>query len=156
MGIADMIEELILRELSSSAENVLILRRNEIAEQIDCAPSQISYVLNTRFTLQRGFAVESRRGAGGYIRIARAAEQKDIFTELISSIGEETTVEQTDHLLQFLVKHGMMTLREAAIAKQIMRSSCGTNRAVLRAQILRDMLVLLREIAQEGKYYAVR
>ena len=66
--IADKIEKFILNKLTEEQEK-LILKRNELADELDCAPSQISYVLSTRFSNERGFDVESRRGLGGYIRI---------------------------------------------------------------------------------------
>lgn len=67
--LADRIEKLILDKLFE--EENLILRRNELAEELDCAPSQISYVLSTRFSNDKGFNVESRRGLGGFIRITK-------------------------------------------------------------------------------------
>ena len=65
--IADKIEKFILDRMREEQEK-LILKRNELADELDCAPSQISYVLSTRFSNERGFDVESRRGLGGYIR----------------------------------------------------------------------------------------
>ena len=63
--IADKIEKFILDRMREEQEK-LILKRNELADELDCAPSQISYVLSTRFSNERGFDVESRRGLGGY------------------------------------------------------------------------------------------
>ena len=68
--IADKIEKFILDRMREEQEK-LILKRNELADELDCAPSQISYVLSTRFSNERGFDVESRRGLGGYIRIKK-------------------------------------------------------------------------------------
>ena len=68
--IADKIEKFILDRMREEQEK-LILKRNELADELDCAPSQISYVLSTRFSNERGFDVESRRGLGGYIRITK-------------------------------------------------------------------------------------
>lgn len=72
--LADRIEQFILSKLledQQDQEPMLILQRNELADELDCAPSQISYVLSTRFSNDRGFIVESRRGLGGFIRITR-------------------------------------------------------------------------------------
>lgn len=77
-NIADLIEEYILRKLAQENSSKVELRRTEIADEIACAPSQISYVLNTRFTAAKGFTVESRRGLGGFIRITRIPIQKMI------------------------------------------------------------------------------
>ena len=68
--IADKIEKFILDRMREEQEK-LILKRNELADELDYAPSQISYVLSTRFSNERGFDVESRRGLGGYIRIKK-------------------------------------------------------------------------------------
>ena len=66
---ADTIEEYILKKLSEEQEGSVELKRTKLADEVSCAPSQISYVLSTRFTHDRGFIVESRRGLGGYIKI---------------------------------------------------------------------------------------
>ena len=68
-NIADAIEEYILQQLANKQDGQVELKRTELANKISCAPSQISYVLSTRFTHDKGFIVESRRGLGGYIRI---------------------------------------------------------------------------------------
>ena len=67
--LSDSIERYLKGRLSKAVEGVIEIRRSEVAEQFDCVPSQINYVLETRFTPQRGYYVESRRGGGGYIRI---------------------------------------------------------------------------------------
>lgn len=72
-NLADAIEAYILARLASSPDAVVVLRRKDIADALACAPSQISYVLNTRFSLARGFHVESRRGSGGFVKITRVA-----------------------------------------------------------------------------------
>ena len=75
-NIADMIEAYILQRLAMEQSGQVEIRRTDIAEEISCAPSQISYVLSTRFTPQKGFAVESRRGLGGFIRIVQVSMMK--------------------------------------------------------------------------------
>ena len=70
-NLADAIESFIIGELLRDHEDALLVQRNELAERLSCAPSQISYVLSTRFTPERGFMVESRRGSGGFVRIVR-------------------------------------------------------------------------------------
>ena len=70
-NLADAIESFIIGELLREHEDTVLVQRNELAERLSCAPSQISYVLSTRFTPERGFMVESRRGSGGFVRIVR-------------------------------------------------------------------------------------
>lgn len=69
-NLADAIEAYILARLVASPDAVVVLRRKDVADTLDCAPSQISYVLNTRFSSERGYYVESRRGSGGFVKIA--------------------------------------------------------------------------------------
>ena len=84
--IADKIEKFILNKLTEEQER-LILKRNELADELDCAPSQISYVLSTRFSNERGFDVESRRGLGGYIRITKLNPRKSRFSTSCNNLS---------------------------------------------------------------------
>lgn len=84
--IADKIEKFILDRMREEQEK-LILKRTELADELDCAPSQISYVLSTRFSNERGFDVESRRGLGGYIRIKKLTQKVQILYLLLQLIG---------------------------------------------------------------------
>ncbi|MCH4157370.1 MAG: CtsR family transcriptional regulator [Acidaminococcaceae bacterium] len=70
-NIADIIEHYIVTQLLSEDDNELQMSRSDVASRVGCAPSQVSYVLNTRFTLDRGYLVQSKRGSGGFIRIMR-------------------------------------------------------------------------------------
>src|SRR5690625_1258113 len=73
-NISDIIEEYLKKKLSDKGKNVIEIKRSEIANQFQCVPSQINYVINTRFTIEKGYLVESKRGGGGYIRIIRSEE----------------------------------------------------------------------------------
>ncbi len=117
-NIADLIEEYILRKLASENNSKIELRRTDIAGEIDCAPSQISYVLSTRFTLDRGFTVESRRGLGGFIRITRVPIQKIIYRDILNQINETTSFEEIKSIVHYLVKNGFIHNREAALVMQ--------------------------------------
>ena len=90
-NIADLIEEYILRQLAQQQDGKVELRRTDIADQISCAPSQISYVLSTRFTHDKGFVVESRRGLGGYIRIVQVPLKNLVYEDMLGKIHEDTT-----------------------------------------------------------------
>lgn len=82
--LADRIEQLILKKLLEEKEENVILRRNELAGELDCAPSQISYVLSTRFSNDKGFVVESRRGLGGFISITRIRPKSQTSRSLVT------------------------------------------------------------------------
>lgn len=92
-NLADSIENFIISELLREREEALMVQRNELAERMSCAPSQISYVLSTRFTPDRGYMVESRRGSGGFVRIMRMNPQENVKRET-------TADEMVDHLLE--------------------------------------------------------
>ena len=88
-NIADMIEAYILQRLAMEQSGQVEIRRTDIAEEISCAPSQISYVLSTRFTPQKGFAVESRRGLGGFIRIVQVPMREIIYDEMLEKLEDD-------------------------------------------------------------------
>ena len=76
-SVSDMIEEFIMSSLDD--DNFIELSRNDLAKFFSCVPSQINYVLNTRFTVNRGFVVESQRGGGGYIKVTRVQDNDENF-----------------------------------------------------------------------------
>ena len=117
-NIADLIEEYILRQLAAQSDGRVELRRNDIANKISCAPSQISYVLNTRFTQDKGFEVESRRGLGGYIRLVQVPIQRLIYQDMIDKIDDDTPFESVQSMAKYLLQHEFVTNREAALLMQ--------------------------------------
>ncbi len=109
-NLADAIENFIIQEFMRDRDDALLVKRSDLAEKLSCAPSQISYVLSTRFTPERGFIVESRRGSGGFVRIVRVVP-KEVVPE-----KEPTAME----LVQHLVKKRMITAREAKLLQFIL------------------------------------
>ena len=114
-NLADEIEKWILRKFTGGQENMVILKRNELADELECAPSQISYVLSTRFSVSRGFIVESRRGLGGFIRIARVPAHNTIFADVAGQIDETVTLEELAIMLDHIADHGLLTRRETKL-----------------------------------------
>ncbi len=110
-NLADAIESFIIGELLRDQEDALLVQRNELAERLRCAPSQISYVLSTRFTPERGFLVESRRGSGGFVRIvrmepqgARQPQQEPTASELVEHLeGQQLITARERTLLQYML-----------------------------------------------------
>ena len=89
MGISDLIAAFIAEELEQ-ADGVLELQRSDLAERFGCVPSQINYVMSTRFSPERGYIVESRRGGNGYIRISRVRmDRQTLLMHVINSVGDE-------------------------------------------------------------------
>lgn len=120
---ADTIEEYILKRLQQNGDRQIELKRTELADKISCAPSQISYVLSTRFTTARGFVVESRRGLGGYIKIALIPEELDqkqiLYRDMIETLDEEATFDDVKEMLTLLLESRLITRREAELIAQM-------------------------------------
>ena len=106
-NLADAIESFIIGELLREHEDTVLVQRNELAERLSCAPSQISYVLSTRFTPERGFMVESRRGFVRIVRMQPAAETPKPPTAL--------------QLVQHLLQQKMITAREGALLQYMLQ-----------------------------------
>lgn len=142
--IARLIEEM-LEEGGGSTE----VRRNDLAAKIGCVPSQINYVITSRFTPERGYVTESRRGGGGYIRIVRIKMTKNEYLmHFFQAIGQTLDEAEAKAYLKNLIEHGIMTEREARIAAQAMSQSAldkcpAEQKAMVRADILRHILMLL-------------
>ena len=110
-NLADAIENFIIQEFMCDRDDALLVKRSDLAEKLSCAPSQISYVLSTRFTPERGFIVESRRGSGGFVRIVRVVPKEEVVPE-----KEPTALELVQHLAQ----KRMITAREQRLLKFIL------------------------------------
>ena len=142
--IARLIEEM-LEEGGGSTE----VRRNDLAAKIGCVPSQINYVITSRFTPERGYVTESRRGGGGYIRIVRIQMTKNEYLmHFFQAIGAAREENEAKAYLKNLIEHGVMTEREARLAAQAMSQSAldkctAERRSAVRADIMRHILMLL-------------
>lgn len=110
---SDMIEKY-LKELLTQATEIEI-RRSELAADFGVVPSQINYVIKTRFTLPKGFEVESKRGGGGYIRIVRIqySDEHEFLIDLLNKIPEKLTITMLRDLLQLLFNEKIVDEREA-------------------------------------------
>ena len=104
--VADRIERFIMRRFLEEKAQEIILQRKEIADALNCAPSQISYVLSTRFSPEKGFSVESRRGLGGFIRIT-------VIRPLVGEDNDRLTIADIDKGLYNLLQEAVITQREA-------------------------------------------
>ena len=153
--LSDTIEAFI-KELMEEEQSQIELKRNELAEYFRCAPSQINYVLATRFTPDHGYLIESRRGGGGYIRIIRVAarDQGEQLLQLINHrLATSIAENEAAAIIAGLRQQGVVDAGEA----RLMRAAV-SNRAIalplnikdaLRAAILRAMLLALVRQEQE-------
>lgn len=146
-NIADLIEDYILQRLASEQDGYVELRRADIADEISCAPSQISYVLNTRFTHDRGFDVESRRGLGGFIKIIQLSEENPVYQDMISKIDYDTKEVMVQSMIRYLLKHQMITSREAAIMIQVVSVAYTTMAPADRVKMIKSLIMMLEQFS---------
>lgn len=148
-SLSDIIEGY-LKSIMADDEKVEI-RRSEIANHFDVVPSQINYVIKTRFTLQNGYLVQSKRGGGGYIRIERVnlVDDVDVLDMLINTIGKSITENDAYTIVQTLFTEKVITQREgdlmlAALSKETLGVSTQRDADQLRARVLIAFLNRLR------------
>ena len=152
--LSDAIERFI-KELMSE-ETHIELRRNELAQHFGCAPSQINYVLATRFSVDHGYLIESRRGGGGYVRIVRmrARQEGNLLDALIKRVGNSIDEDTANAITQHLLDCELVTENEA----KLMRAATGRNalalpvsgKDVLRAAVFKNMLIQVFKNAEGG------
>ncbi|MDI3316721.1 MAG: CtsR family transcriptional regulator [Bacillota bacterium] len=152
--LADLIEAFLLERLRE--RETLEIRRIELSERFGCAPSQVNYVLETRFRPERGFLVESRRGGGGYIRIRRLpalAAGRRLLQEA-AAVGERISQDQALRLIESLRAERLLSEREAILlAVAVDRSVLALElpwRDQIRARLLAAMLGVLGRVEGEG------
>ena len=148
-SISDIIEANLKEILGDSAQ--IEIRRSEIANHFDVVPSQINYVIKTRFTIQNGYLVKSKRGGGGYIRIERVnlLDNIDVLNSLIQTIGDSIRERDAFAIVQTLYDEKVITQREGdlmlvALAKQTLDVGDTDIEARLRARVLISLLNRLR------------
>lgn len=112
MLISDMIEQ-IINEMLTKNEGSVEFKRNDIAEQFGCVPSQINYVITSRFTPEKGYVVESRRGGGGFIKIRQVRfDRTSYIMHFINAIGDEVDYNTTKVFLSNLYNYDIISHRE--------------------------------------------
>ena len=146
MRMSDIIEEFI-KELFDEEDSIEI-QRNELAEQFNCVPSQINYVIATRFKPSQGYYVESRRGGGGHITIKKVSNTKsDYIMHIINNRGNEITSNEIDILISDFLTYDILETKEAKLLKvatsdNVLRLDKDTKDKV-RARIFKNMLLNL-------------
>lgn len=146
MGISDLIASFI-RDSLDDADGVLELQRSDLAERFHCVPSQINYVMSTRFSPERGYIVESRRGGGGYIRITRVqVDRPTLLMSVINSIGESIDGQSANAIVRNLADAEALSAESArlllaAVSDAALRSVPSVQRGAVRADLMRQMLI---------------
>lgn len=142
--IAQLIEEML-----NEGNGILELQRNEMASRLGCVPSQISYVISSRFTPERGYIIESRRGGGGYIRIVRKRmERNEYLMHFFCAIGDKIDEGEAIAYLKNLYGNALITERElvisaAALSNAALSSLPPMIRGSVRADIFKQILLSL-------------
>jgi transcriptional regulator CtsR len=150
--LSDIIEAFIKELMDANNNDAIEIQRNILAQQFDCSPSQINYVLTTRFTNDRGYVVESRRGGGGYIRIfrVRASMEEELKRILNETIGDSITLNKAIDLLNVFMERNIITAKEKAIMQSVLSDRvlnlvAYEDRNRLRAGLLKEMILVAVE-----------
>ncbi|MGY4105190.1 CtsR family transcriptional regulator [Ignavigranum ruoffiae] len=147
-NISDVIEAYLKSYLKSNEP--LEIKRSDIAERFDCVPSQINYVINTRFTQEHGYNVESKRGGGGYIRIVKIelVDDVDEIDQMISLIGDRLNQRNSETIIETLVRRDIISKREAILLSTIVNKDLlapiSDDEQAVRAYLLKNLLNQLR------------
>ena len=147
-NLSDIIESFIKELIEANNYGAVDIQRNFLAQQFDCSPSQINYVLTTRFNNDRGYIVESRRGGGGYIRIFRVQSSFDELKELLNeSIGDSITLNGAYDIIKALKEREVINNREIKIMQSILsdralNSIPYDDRNTIRASLLKEMILV--------------
>ena len=143
--LSDIIEQFLLKTLGEEGE--VDISRNELANFFSCAPSQINYVLDTRFTIDRGFLIESHRGGGGFVRIVRVPLSADSDNAIVESIGDELSFKRMKHMLDNLEKEGIVSVAERQIVEVALKDEALAMpiamRDIIRATSFKNVLLYL-------------
>jgi transcriptional regulator CtsR len=148
MLISDAIAK-IIEEMINEGQGETEIKRNDLALQIGCVPSQINYVITSRFTPERGYIIESRRGGGGYIRITRKQMHKDEYLmHFLYAIGEAIDEKEAVAFLGNLADKDIITEREyVLLCSSLSNAALGklpsVARNTVRADILRHIILRL-------------
>ena len=148
MRISDLVSQRIL-ELLNSQNGTVEICRNELAQDIGCVPSQINYVLTSRFTPEHGYIIESRRGGGGYVKITRVQiDKSSALMHLINSVGYSLDFPTARAILgnlleQRIVSRDFALAATAALSDKCYRGLPPAERNALRAVIMKEMLITI-------------
>jgi transcriptional regulator CtsR len=148
-NISDIIEQHLKQILTNSREGVIEIKRSELADAFNCVPSQINYVISTRFTVEKGYIVESKRGGGGYIRITRVGLDRNnsLHRAILDIIGSSISAREAEGFIQRLVDEKVISIREAMMMRAVVCSDIiplhPSFRDQVRASQLSAMLVAI-------------
>ncbi len=148
-NISDIIEKFLKNKIELSAEGIIEVQRSTLAEQFQCVPSQINYVIGTRFSYEKGFLVESKRGGGGYIRIKKLefGSSRSFYESLITGIGNQIPQSTAIDILNRLIDEDFIThyeydLIKSTITREVLNIPLPT-RDEIRSNIMKSALRII-------------
>ncbi len=146
MGLTDNIARFLM-ELLEESDGGLEVQRQQLAQQFGVVPSQINYVLSSRFRPEQGYVIESRRGGGGYIRIYRVeSDTPGRIMHIVNAVGNSLDAETAGAYFKNMLDYDMLTREQtrligAAVSDKILSDLPREPRNALRAKIFKNMLV---------------
>lgn len=147
--LSDIIESFI-KEMMDDMDGSIEIQRNELANRFNCVPSQINYVISTRFSNDKGYYVESRRGGGGYISIKRLNVDSvgEYLMHIITSIGDKLSQHTCEIFVQNFMDYDIINEQEAGLMKaatsdKALAAVSPESRDEIRMTILKNMLMSL-------------
>ncbi|TFD99310.1 MULTISPECIES: CtsR family transcriptional regulator [Jeotgalibacillus] len=149
-NITDVIENYLKQVLDGSGSEIVEIKRSEIAEKFSCVPSQINYVMKTRFTVERGYLVESKRGGGGYIRIIKVKThgRSELIDQILNILQPSVSQSMAEDVVFRLIDEECISKREAKLMLSAMdRTTLNVPlplRDEVRGRILTAMLMTLK------------
>lgn len=148
-SLSDLIEDFI-KQMITETNGSIEIQRNELANQFNCVPSQINYVISTRFTTDRGYFVESRRGGGGHVKIKRinVSIPGNYLMHIVASMGSSISQQSADVFINNFVDYNVISEREglimkAALSDKVIGGIPLPDRDILRATQLKNMIISL-------------
>ncbi len=148
MRMSDLVAQYIM-EMLEQQDGSAEIQRNELAGSLGCVPSQINYVITSRFTPEQGYIVESRRGGGGYIRISRVKmDNGTAIMHIINSVGDTLDKAAAEVMLNNMLQRRLMELQTAkaiaaALSDRTLRNVEQEKRDTVRADLFKNMLLTL-------------
>ena len=141
-NLSQVIEDYILKLINDEEENFITMRRKELAKMFECVPSQINYVLRSRFTPEQGFLIESRRGEHGYIKIFKieCKEPDEKVSHLEDIIGSEITLKDAKKLLKSLQEREFITERERLLIEISLKNLEELSPEEIKKELLASLL----------------
>ena len=150
-SLSDQIEKY-FRNLLKQYQGEIEIKRNKLADEFDCAPSQINYVIDTRFTVEKGYVVESQRGGGGYIRIIKVGmdSETEALKKIISKLNSSVTQREAEGIIERLYDNDVISEREKYLMMVVVNRRIISldlpYRDYIRAKVLRGMLKVILKI----------